>query len=106
MKTGHSFQTSQFQHALRETHRTRSAEYATFGSISTIESPIGQQHLLGSPLPRMKTVDHLSVSKGPLDGPINTTLSDSSIGRPPATMSQILEGVQFSTTEIDFLFQM
>jgi hypothetical protein len=107
MKRGHSFQTSQFQHTLPlgGVQRTRSAEYIISGPISTFETTIGQQHQLGSPLPRLQTSDHLSVSKSPINGPVNSTLSDPIVVRPPAIMPQILEGVQFSTVQIDLLFQ-
>jgi hypothetical protein len=107
MKRGHSFQTSQFQHKLPlgGVQRTRSAEYIGSGPISTFESRIGQQHQLRPTLPRLQTADHLSISKSPIIGLVNMTLSDPGIVRPLAIMSQILEGVQFSTVQIDLLFQ-
>jgi hypothetical protein len=107
MEREHSFQTSQFRHTLPlgGVQRTHSAEYINSRSISTFEGPIGPQHQLRPPLPRLQIADHLSVSKSPINGPVNMTLSDLSIVRPPAIMSHILEGIQFITVQIDLLFQ-
>lgn len=100
---GQLFQTSQFQQelSLGGAQRSRSAACTNAGPISTFESPILQQHQLGPPLPHLQTADHVTINKSP----VNISLSEPNIARPLAIMSRTLEAVQFSTVQIDILFQ-
>jgi len=105
---GQLFQTSQFHQelSLGGAQRSRSAACTNAGPISTFESPILQhQHQLGPPLPHLQTADHVSISRSPVGEPVNISPSEPNIARPRAIVSRTLEAVQFSTVQIDILFQ-